>query len=286
MIIWLASYPKSGNTWIRSLLASYLFSKDGKFSFKLLKNIKQFSSKNFTSDIRESSNYQARISKNWIPSQKAINQGKKVHLLKTHNAICSINGNNFTDKFNTMAAIYVVRDPRNLITSLTHHYELNLDEAYSFLTNKKKIIFPVNIENNKENDKDREDFNFLSDWSTHYQSWKDINFCPIKIIKYEDCLLDSKKVFVSILDFLSQFMKFKFDKKKISNALTSTSFTNLSKMEKNEGFEESATSLKTKKKIKFFNLGKKNNWETLLDKMLIRKIENRFKNEMNELRYL
>ena len=286
MIIWLASYPKSGNTWIRSLLASYLFSKDGKFSFKLLKNIKQFSSKNFTSDIRESSNYQARISKNWIPSQKAINQGKKVHLLKTHNAICSINGNNFTDKFNTMAAIYVVRDPRNLITSLTHHYELNLDEAYSFLTNKKKIIFPVNIENNKENDKDREDFNFLSDWSTHYHSWKNINFCPIKIIKYEDCLIDVQKVFVSTLDFLSKFLKFKFDKKKINNALTSTSFKNLSRMEKNEGFHESATSYKTMKKIKFFNLGKKNNWETLLDKKLIRKIESHFKNEMTELGYL
>ena len=50
MIIWIASYPKSGNTWIRSLLSSYLFSKDGKFSFKLLKNIEQFSSKVLLSD--------------------------------------------------------------------------------------------------------------------------------------------------------------------------------------------------------------------------------------------
>ena len=57
-------------------------------------------------------------------------------------------------------------------------------------------------------------------------------------------------------------------------------------MEKNEGFQESATSYKTMKKIKFFNLGKKNNWETLLDKKLIRKIESCFKNEMNELGYL
>ena len=48
MIIWIASYPKSGNTWIRSLLSSYLFSDDGKFSFKLLKNIEQFSSKNLS----------------------------------------------------------------------------------------------------------------------------------------------------------------------------------------------------------------------------------------------
>ena len=57
-------------------------------------------------------------------------------------------------------------------------------------------------------------------------------------------------------------------------------------MEKNEGFHESATSSKTMKKIKFFNLGKKNNWETLLDKKLIIKIVSRFKNEMRDLEYL
>ena len=50
MIIWIASYPKSGNTWIRSLLSSYLFSEDGKFIFELLKNIEQFSSQDFSSD--------------------------------------------------------------------------------------------------------------------------------------------------------------------------------------------------------------------------------------------
>ena len=286
MIIWIASYPKSGNTWIRSLLASYLFSEDGQFGFELLKNIEQFSSKNFSSDKLMSSHYQARISKNWIPSQKRINQDKKIHLLKTHNALCSINGNNFTDKFNTSAVIYVVRDPRNLITSLVHHYELSLDEAFSFLTNKKKIIFPINAEKREKDIKDREDFNFLSDWSTHYQSWKNINFCPIKIIKYEDCLTDVQKVFVSTLDFLSKFLKFKFNKKKINNALNSTNFKNLNKMEKNEGFQESVISSKTMKRIKFFNLGKKNNWKTLLDKKLIRKIESHFKNEMSELGYL
>ena len=42
MFIWLASYPKSGNTLLRSLLSAYFFSSDGKFSFDLIKNIKQF----------------------------------------------------------------------------------------------------------------------------------------------------------------------------------------------------------------------------------------------------
>ena len=42
MIIWLASYPKSGNTLLRSMLSAYLFSQDGNFNFDLLDNIKQF----------------------------------------------------------------------------------------------------------------------------------------------------------------------------------------------------------------------------------------------------
>ena len=57
-------------------------------------------------------------------------------------------------------------------------------------------------------------------------------------------------------------------------------------MEKEEGFQESATSSKTMKKINFFNLGKANDWKTLLDKKFIRKIESCFKNEMKELGYL
>ena len=96
MIIWIASYPKSGNTWIRSLLSSYLFSDDGKFSFKLLKNIEQFSSKSLSLKLPENLNYQTRISKSWIPSQEIINQDKKIHFFKTHNAICTINAVSYT----------------------------------------------------------------------------------------------------------------------------------------------------------------------------------------------
>ena len=286
MIIWIASYPKSGNTWIRSLLCAYLFTKDGKFDFNLLKNIKQFSSKNLASDYVDNQNYQLRIFKNWIPSQKIINNDKKIHFHKTHNALCTINGNKFTDAFNTMTAIYIVRDPRNLITSLSHHYEIDLKEAFHFLTNKRKTIFPINFMNNDEVKNSHQDVNFLGDWSGHYQSWKNIGFCPIKIIKYEDILLDTRAVFISILEFLSQFIKLEIKKEKISKSLNSTSFEILSQMEEKQGFDEATVLYKTKQKVKFFNLGKKNDWKKLLDNETIKKIDNAFKNEMRELNYL
>ena len=284
MIIWIASYPKSGNTWIRSLIGSYFFTKTGVFNFDVLKNIKQFSPVISDSIINEKLHYQSKVSQSWIPSQININKDNKIHFLKTHNAMCSINGNNFTDKFNTSAAIYIVRDPRNVLSSISHHYEINHKQSLEFITNKRKIIYPIKSGSiNKSNEKD---FNFLSDWSTHYNSWKNMGFCPIKIIKYEDIILDNKETFISILNFLSKLIKIKFDDKKIDNSLSSTTFDKLSSLEKKVGFEESIYSKKINKKIRFFNLGKENKWKKILDKNIVKNVEKAFNKEMSELGYL
>ena len=283
MIIWIASYPKSGNTWIRSLLASYLFSKNGSFNFNLLKYIHQYSVGMVSNNLQKTSTPEDRISKNWIPHQVLINSDKKIHFLKTHNALCTINNNKFTDKLNTAACIYIVRDPRNLVTSLSHHYELDYKNAIRFITNKRKIIFPKTLSNKNDN---HNDFNFIGDWSGHYNSWKNISFCPIKIIKYEDLLADTRNIFISILKFISKFTKLDFKEEKISNALKTTNFDNLRRIEKEENFEESITSTKTNKKVKFFNLGKDNDWRRLLDKPTILEVEKKFKKEMNELNYI
>ncbi|SVC83791.1 uncharacterized protein METZ01_LOCUS336645, partial [marine metagenome] len=219
----------------------------------------------------------------WISHQELINRDKKIHFLKTHNALCTINNNKFTDKLNTAACIYIVRDPRNLVTSLSHHYELDYENAIKFITNKRKIIFPKTLNNKKDNCRD---FNFISDWPGHYNSWKNISFCPIKIIKYEDLLADTRNIFISILKFISKFTKLDFKEEKISNALKTTNFDNLRRIEKKENFEESVISTKTNKKVKFFNLGKDNDWRRLLDKSTILRIEEKFKKEMNELNYI
>ena len=281
MIIWIASYPKSGNTWLRSLLCAYFFSKDGKFNFNQLGNIKQFSSKFLSSTEVNESNYQSIVSKNWIPTQEIINKDNKIHFLKTHNALCSINGNNFTNKKNTLASVYIVRDPRNIITSISNHYDFKLPDTLEFIKNKRKIIFP----NNKKT-KYHSDFNFISSWSDHYLSWKNIDFAPVKIIRYEDLLTDVDKVFISILEFLSKFIKINFDKNKIKNSIDSTNFDNLVKMEKKEGFLESSDSTKNHKKIRFFHLGNKNTWKNLLDRKVSQNIEDHFKKEMESLGYL
>ena len=91
MIIWLASYPKSGNTWLRSLLASYYFSSEGNFSFNLLRNIDQFPAPKYFKDVIDGIEKPEDYSKFWIEKQIEINKDKKLRFFKTHSAMCKIN---------------------------------------------------------------------------------------------------------------------------------------------------------------------------------------------------
>ena len=130
MIIWLASYPKSGNTLLRSILSSYFYSKEGEFSFNNLNYISQFPlTSQFMSAGIDIDNDE-EVFKNFINVQNFLNQEKgKVKFLKTHSALSKMHGCNFTDLNNTLGVIYIVRDPRNVVNSLAHHNDLSVDEA-------------------------------------------------------------------------------------------------------------------------------------------------------------
>ena len=96
MIIWIASYPKSGNTWVRSLLSTYLYSKDGVFDFELLKKIKQFPNKtSFEFFLKDFKNIK-KVSNYWIAAQDRINfYNEGPTFFKTHSALCSLEKNSF-----------------------------------------------------------------------------------------------------------------------------------------------------------------------------------------------
>ena len=66
MIIWLASYPKSGNTWLRALLSSYFFSSNGDFNLKMLENIKSFPTEDNFKNYKDKFNNPGDTSKYWI----------------------------------------------------------------------------------------------------------------------------------------------------------------------------------------------------------------------------
>ena len=284
MIFWIASYPKSGNTWLRILISCYYYTENGIFYENVFKKIGQFPEKMHFQNFEYDKNIVADTSKYWIKAQEKINNDNKLKFFKTHNAFGALNNNHFTDSKNSIGAIYVVRDPRNIITSLKNHYELNDDQALQWMTNEKNFIYDVQ----KFNENGYSDFQFVSSWATNLKSWKLQKKIPIKIIRYEDLLNKTYVVFKEVVEFINKTTnnKQKIDKDKLKNSVNSTLFDKLKASEKKYGFSEAITSkMDNNKKISFFNLGPKNDWRKILDKELQIKISNVFEKEIIELEY-
>jgi len=281
MIFWIASYPKSGNTWLRALLSSYYFSEDGTFNQKYLKMIDQFPQKSYFKSFNYNPKIVSDTSQFWIKAQEKINENNKLNFFKTHNILGSINKTNFTNKKNTLAAIYIVRDPRNVITSIQNHYELSKEEALKFMLNEKKFIYNYNTKD------DYSDFQFISSWEKNYNSWINQKIFPVKIVKYEDLVSKTYDTFRDIVKFIQNNtgIKKNFNHLRAQNSVKSTNFNNMKNIEKNIGFQESVLSKNDSKKIPFFHLGPKNDWKNIFDQNYQKKLNSIFGINLKELNY-
>ena len=293
MIIWLASYPKSGNTWVRTIINELIYNDnnyDNVFN-NASKNIRQFpaysdfkDSFEFTSQDRNKINKQKLINttiKNWINLQNKINQDKKIKLFKTHNLLGKFKIDNqeysFTNLDNTIGVIHIVRDPRSIISSLKNHFSLDTEEEAKEMILDENTWSGLKYKNSVPN--------YFSSWSNHFNSWK--RFPKNNhLIKYEDILENPVKEITRIVVYLKKFFKLELDEKRIINIAEKTSFKNFKKNEENGKFYENALNFNRNKKIQFFFLGPENNWKKLLKQKTILEIENKFNIEMKELKYI
>lgn len=280
MIIWLASYPKSGNTWMRTMLSCLLYSDDGEFNFKLIRKIGQFPEKIFFKNLVKDFTDFNEIKKKWIVAQDNINLDGKIKLFKTHQGKYTVQGDSFTNNSNTLATIYIVRDPRNLVNSISNHYTKSLDDSCKFL------LEPKIIGNNKNlNEKKGGIYTLLGTWGDHYRSWTR-NKNNLLLIKYEDLIKNPRTELEKTINFLRNYLNFKADENKINKILETTSFDNLKKLENEGQFTENAQNKADGSKVNFFHLGPKNLWQKSLNEKIIYKIEKNFYSEMKELGYL
>ena len=276
MIIWLASYPKSGNTWVRLFIDCLLYSENKKT------NINKISIRAFP--IRRDFNGLCNIAEqnefleNCGVAQDKVNLDNKIKIFKTHHALWKYKNFIFTNEENTFGTIYIVRDPRNIITSIKNHYSKeSYDEAFEFMKDEKNIIGErySNLQTNLPT--------IISSWSNHYNSWKKLKKNYL-LIKYENLLNQPDSEFLKIAKYLEENFNKKFTNKEIESAIDSCQFKKLQNQESESGFVEAAS--KNGKYSKFFYLGPNNKWEKMLNLKTKHKVENCFKTEMKELNYL
>ena len=271
MIIWLASYPKSGNTWVRLFLDSLFLTKD---RFNINNNyIRQFPLRRDFAGLTKNVNNQTEFAENCLVAQDRINLDNKIKIFKTHNAFWEFNKKfSFTNEQNTLGVIHIVRDPRNVITSILNYYhKKSYDDAFEFMKTDQMIG-------------GSEDSNglptIIGSWANHYRSWKKFKKNNL-LIKYENLLESPKEEFFKITNFLNYNGNFNFKDKNILESIKHCKFENFSNYENSHGFVGNPD-----KKQKFFNLGPKNNWQNILDNKIKEKIESEFKEEMIEIGYL
>ncbi|MBI28971.1 MAG: hypothetical protein CFH21_00329 [Alphaproteobacteria bacterium MarineAlpha5_Bin11] len=275
--IWLASYPKSGNTMLRCFLSAYFFTNDGNIkSFETIKHIINFQSlilklpnipsyKEFEKDV-------SKVAPLWIEAQKHhLKKIDKAIFLKTHNFMGLANNNIFTNDLFTKGFIYIVRDPRSVVISNMHHFEISMKESIKQIFSEYRYSLGRGAPAPE----------IISSWKSHYLSWKKFrSSVPHILIKYEDIISEPNKEFKKILVFLQTIINFKIDEKKYVNAVNSVNFNNLKKLEDKIGFEEKMGG------TNFFRKGLQNEWIEKMPKNSRMEIQKIFYNEMKELGYI
>jgi len=278
MIIWIASYPKSGNTWVRSFVTAYYFCENGIFDVSKLNLIQDYPNKQFFKETVK----KGEIHKHWDSSQKNICNEKKVKFLKTHNSLITAFGNDFTKPKYSLGIIHVIRDPRNIITSLKNHHDFETyEKTLTFMQDENKVLedYP-HLKNYAKT-------NIINSWRINYQSWMSNKNFRRLTIRYEDMIENPQQTFKKLVMFINTLMGFKdkIDSKKLSNSIETTNFKSLQDIENQGKFGENVYSLKDNRKIKFFYQGPKNDWKKNLDESMIKKMNEYYLKDLKFFKY-
>jgi Sulfotransferase domain len=263
-IIWLASYPKSGNTWFRSFLTALFSEKEldinkletnGIFSSKMpLENTLDLNADYLSPHQLEQ--YQ-RLAHTYLS-----NKAKKPLFIKIHDAFTFSDNDNLPliPESPTKIAIYLVRNPLDVTLSLANHTGKSIEKTINtFITNAKGAF---------GSQKSSPHLQFrqpLGTWSMHAESWLNHPNFPVYVVRYEDMKAQPFETFKAAV----QAMKLDFTDEQIKKAIEETTFEKLKKKEQENGFKE-----KPVHNSSFFHKGLVGRWKEELTAEQIEKIRN------------
>jgi len=248
-IIYLASYPKSGNTWFRTFISNLLKEKDEEVSINSLKTDGIFSSRSILDSIIgiESSNLTSEEIDCLLPRAYNYMAGKITRnmYIKVHDAYTYLpDGGPILGTFQAKG-IYIMRNPLDVAVSFAKHSSRSLDVVIDNMGNedfcmcKQKAELPIQLRQ------------ILLSWSLHAESWTSAKEIPVHVIRYEDMQEKPLETFRKAVEFIG----LPCSDVQIEEALRLSSFDTLKKQEKQNGFKE-----KPSKAASFFREGKVGDW--------------------------
>jgi len=283
-IVWLASFPKSGNTWVRLFLDAYFLQEvnineivtsvaDDKSSRHALGGEldKHYDVRNLPVDVQWLTRPMALLRMVMAFQLNRRDTGVDLPLfVKTHNAHLVTNGIEALPECLTKAVICIIRDPRDVLPSYAKHMGMDLDEATESMTDKWRVLQAVK-DAGKVSD-------FISSWKMNVDSYINADSHNIKYFKYEDMRAAPEQAFYEILEHAGITP----DMDRIKKALELCDLAKVRKMEEKEGFRESSPFAENK----FFGKGEIGGWKGKITAKQQRKIEKEFGPTMKRLGYL
>ena len=274
-IVWLASYPKSGNTWFRVFLSNLFSDKDLPVSINELHATPIASSRSLFDDHAgvHSSDLSANEIEELRPEvyRRVAMEAKETVFHKVHDTWRQTpSGKPLFPEEVTKAVLYFIRNPLDVTVSFAFHGSKNPDEMV------KEVNDPGNAFCSKPKRLYNQLVQPLSDWSGHVKSWVDDSRLPINVVRYEDMLTDTFNTFSKALEVVG----IEKSEEEIRKAIGASDLKALSEMEQEVGFKEKPIGMKS-----FFRKGKAGGWREHLDELSVKMLVNRHRDFMERFGY-
>ena len=268
-IIWIASYPKSGNTWMRAFLANLIVGGPEPLPLSRITGFvigEALAGWYRGAGVDPADNPAVARVRSFVQERLAKASERPI-FLKTHNYLGEAHGHPLVNMASTQGAIYIVRNPLDVALSAQHHFDKSVDETIDLMARDDNITVAS----------DHLVFEKLTDWSTHVKSWTQFENPQLAVLRYED-LLDSPE---DTFGRVAQFLGLPVGQQQLRIAIENASFDALKKQEDADGFSE-----KPEHADKFFRVGRSGQWrDVLTDKQVGRIIERHYE-QMKRFGYL
>lgn len=275
-LIWLASYPKSGNTWTRNFLHNLFDIMEGRDgSGHDINALNQFSTWELNPSYYEEllgkpvmkmSRQEVASVRHTVQAQIA-ERASGVAFVKTHHALVMDRGRPAINFDVTSGAIYIVRNPLDVAISFSHHMNVDIDTA----------IEKMAADGLETAMTEKSVYEIYGSWRQHVESWTRKPHRTIYVMRYEDMLAEPEKTFGG----LARHLRIAPTAAQLEQAIERSSFENLREQEEAEGFRE-----KPEHAERFFRKGTSGQWREDLTEMQVRQIISDQRTQMQRFGYV